>query len=214
MVGAKGDAMPAQKRFLSDVQQGIVTQTIWPYKEVGHTQEAKKELLKYVEFKDNENVLNSVKPTRLIRKVLQIATSKSEEEIVLDFFSGSATTAHAVLAQNASDGGNRRFISVQIDEPLPKPEPGFTTIFEMGTTRIRNVIREIEADKASKLALENQSHVLGFRVLKIDTSNMKDVYYLPDALKKDNLFAHVDNIKEDRTPEDLLFQVLLDWVST
>ncbi len=106
--GPQGDAMPAQKRFLSDVQQGIVTQTIWPYKDVGHTQEAKKELLKYVEFKDNENVLNSVKPTRLIRKVLQIATSKSEEEIVLDFFSGSASTAHAVLAQNASDGGNRR----------------------------------------------------------------------------------------------------------
>jgi adenine-specific DNA-methyltransferase len=119
--GPKGDAMPAQKRFLTEVQQGMVPQTLWFYKDVGHTQEAKKELLKYVKFTDNENVLNSVKPPRLIQRMLQIATTADSGDLVLDFFGGSASTAHAVLSQNETDGGNRRFISVQLPEPLPAP---------------------------------------------------------------------------------------------
>lgn len=209
--GPNGDAMPAQKRFLSDVQQGIVPQTIWFYKDVGHTQEAKKELLRYVEFRDNENVLNSVKPPRLIQKILQIGTAPKESDIVLDFFSGSASTAHAVLKQNAEDGGNRRFVAVQIAEPLPKPEPGFASIFQMGTMRIRNVIRELQDAANGSLPLGEQKQSLGFRVLKVDTSNMKDVYYKPDAIEQGQLPYQVENIKEDRTPEDLLFQVLLDW---
>ena len=90
--GPNGDAMPAQKRFLSEVQEGLVPQTIWSYKNVGHTQEAKKELIRYVSFQRNENVLNTVKPTRLIQHILQVATSSDKEDIVLDFFAGSAVT--------------------------------------------------------------------------------------------------------------------------
>lgn len=203
--GANGDNMPRLKRFLTEVKQGRTPQTLWFYSEVGHTQDAKKTLLKYVSFEETENVLNSVKPVELLQRVLQLATSPSNDDVVLDFFSGSATTAHAVLKQNAEDGGNRRFIGVQISEPLPRPELGMASIFEMGQRRIRNVAKELsESDKSRTLDL-------GFRVLKIDTSNMADVYYSPDALDKANLDLFVDNIKPDRTAEDLLFQVMLDW---
>lgn len=203
--GADGDNTPRLKRFLSEVKQGRVPQTLWRYEEVGHTQEAKKTLLKYVQFQHTENVLNSVKPVELLQRVLQLAGQPNDSDIVLDFFSGSATTAHAVLKQNAEDGGNRRFIGVQIAEPLPKPEPGMASIFEMGQKRIRNVAKELsESHKSRTLDL-------GFRVLKIDTSNMADVYYAPDSLDKANLDLFVNNIKPDRTAEDLLFQVMLDW---
>jgi adenine-specific DNA-methyltransferase len=207
--GAGGDNAPAVKRFLSEVASGRTPQTLWLYDEVGHTQDAKKTLLKYVPFQHTENVLNSVKPVELLQRILQLAGKANEDCLVLDFFSGSAATAHAVLKQNLEDGGNRRFIAVQVEERLPKPEPGLTSIFEMGLTRIRNYAEEIRAQKNSNL---NGSQIdTGFRVMKIDTSNMKDVYYIPDAVKQDQLEIYTDNIKEDRTPEDLLFQVLVDW---
>ena len=203
--GADGNNMPRLKRFLSEVQQGRTPQTLWFYKEVGHTQDAKKTLLKYVRFQHTENVLNSVKPVELLQRILQLAGKPDQNSIVLDFFSGSATTAHAVLKQNFEDGGNRRFIGVQISEPLPRPEPGLGSIFEMGLNRVRNFSAELrEQAAASKLDL-------GFRVLKVDSSNMQDVYYTPDAITQDLLSDQVDNIRADRTPEDLLFQVLLDW---
>jgi len=209
--GSNGDAMPAQKRFLSEVQQGIVPQTIWFYKDVGHTQDAKKELIKYVPFTENENVLNSVKPTKLIQRMLQIGTVPKEADIVVDFFSGSASTAHAVIKQNADDGGNRRFIAIQIDEALPKPEPQFDSIFQMGTTRVRNFIEELHEEASQRLTACIAGGSLGFRVLKVETTNMKDVYYTPDKVDQENLLGQIDNIKPDRTDEDLLFQVLLDW---
>lgn len=197
--------MPRLKRFLSEVQQGRTPQTLWTYKEVGHTQDAKKALLKYVHFEHTENVLNSVKPVELLQRILQLASKPDDSSIILDFFSGSGTTAHAVLKQNLEDGGNRRFIGVQIPEPLPKPEPGLASIFEMGLNRVRNFSAEVRMlDGAVKCDL-------GFRVLKTDISNMKEVYYTPDAVNQGLLFDQVDNIREDRTPEDLLFQVLLDW---
>ncbi|MDD2030152.1 site-specific DNA-methyltransferase [Pseudomonas sp. 39167] len=203
--GEDGSNMPRLKRFLSEVQQGRTPQTLWTYKEVGHTQDAKKALLKYVQFEHTENVLNSVKPVELLQRILQLASKPDDSSIILDFFSGSGTTAHAVLKQNVEDGGNRRFIGVQIPEPLPKPEPGLSSIFEMGLNRVRNFSTEVRMlDGAVKCDL-------GFRVLKTDTSNMKEVYYTPDAVSQDLLFDQVDNIREDRTPEDLLFQVLLDW---
>jgi len=178
---------------------------LWFYKEVGHTQDAKKSLLNYVPFQHTENVLNSVKPVELLQRILQLAGKPDQNAIVLDFFSGSAPTAHAVLKQNAEDGGNRRFIAVQIAETLPKPEPGLGSIFEMGLTRVRNVIAELRNQEgADKLDL-------GFRVLKVDTSNMKDVFYRPDQLSQADLFESVDNVKPDRSAEDLLFQVLVDW---
>lgn len=203
--GADGDNMPRLKRFLTEVKQGKTPQTLWFYKEVGHTQDAKKTLLKYVQFEETENVLNSVKPVELLQRILQLATSPSSDDIVLDFFSGSATTAHAVIKQNAEDGGNRRFIAVQIAEPLPTPEPSMASIFEMGLKRVRNVAMELR-QQSSTSQLD-----LGFRVLKIESSNMADVYYSPDALDNAKFDLFVDNIKPDRTPEDLLFQVMLDW---
>lgn len=203
--GEDGNNMPRLKRFLSEVQQGRTPQTLWFYKEVGHTQDAKKTLLKYVPFQHTENVLNSVKPVELLQRILQLAGKPDDNSIVLDFFSGSAVTAHAVLKQNFEDGGNRRFIAVQIAEPLPQPEPGLGSIFEMGLARIKNVVAELRAHS------QTTTLDLGFRVLKIDTSNMKEVYYTPDAVTQEALPGLVDNIRADRTPEDLLFQVLLDW---
>src|SRR5690606_7955857 len=141
--GADGDNMPRLKRFLSEVKQGRVPQTLWRYEEVGHTQEAKKTLLKYVQFEHTENVLNAVKPVELLQRVLQLAGQPNDGDIVLDFFSGSGITAHAVLKQNADDGGNRRFIGVQIEEPLPTPEPGMASIFQMGLKRVRSVADEL-----------------------------------------------------------------------
>jgi len=149
--GEDGNNTPAVKRFLSEVSSGRTPQTLWFYKEVGHTQDAKKTLLKYVPFQHTENVLNSVKPVELIQRMLQLAGPADEEAIVLDFFSGSAATAHAVLKQNAEDGGRRRFIGVQLPEALPEPEPELASIFEMGTTRIRNVIKELKETEASTL---------------------------------------------------------------
>lgn len=203
--GVDGNNAPAIKRFLSEVSEGRTPQTLWFYKEVGHTQDAKKTLLKYVPFQHTENVLNSVKPVELLQRILQLAGKPNEEAIVLDFFSGSATTAHAVLKQNFEDGGNRRFIGIQIREPLPKPEPALGSIFEMGLTRVRNYAAEVRGQ--GELAKIDT----GFRVLRVATSNMNIVPYTPETITQDQLALHTDNIKEDRTPEDLLFQVLLDW---
>jgi len=200
--GKDGNNTPAVKKFLSEVSSGRTPQTLWSYKEVGHTQDAKKTLLKYVPFENTENVLNSVKPVELVQRIVQLATKPDENAIVMDFFSGSAPTAHAVLEQNRIDGGNRRFIGVQIAEPLPIPEDRMKTIFDMGRLRLLNVIEEFKAQgKDTK----------GFRVFKLDNSNMKDIYYRPDELSQGDLLEAVDNVKPDRTPEDLLFQVLVDW---
>ena len=112
--GKNGDSMPRLKRFLADVKKGVVPQTLWLHKDVGNTQEAKKELVSTLNFQRSEDVFNTVKPTRLIRRILQIATDP--DSIVLDSFAGSGTTAHAVLAQNREDGGNRRFILVESED--------------------------------------------------------------------------------------------------
>ena len=153
------------------------------------------------------------------------------DSIILDFFSGSATTAHAVMQLNAEDGGNRRHIMVQLPEPCDEKseafKAGYTTIAEIGKERMRRagkkVLAEWQAEQTKEQSegdlLNPQSEIripqsppdIGFRVLKIDSSNMADVYYQPDELKQDDLLHHVDNLKKGRTPEDLLFQVLLDW---
>lgn len=149
------------------------------------------------------------KPTSLIKWLL--ALHADDGGIVLDFFAGSCSTAHAVMALNSEDRGHRRFIMVQLDE-LCNPESagfkaGYKTISAIGRERIRLTCDNIR----SKSQSDAEDLDLGFRLLKIDTSNMKDVYYAPDAVKQDQLELHTDNIKEDRTPEDLLFQVLVDW---
>lgn len=116
--GPKGDNMPAVKRFLSEVQQGIVPQTLWAYDEVGHTQEAKKELLEHVAFENTDNVIDTVKPTRLIRRILLLATQVADGDIVADFFGGTASTAHAVLAQNVDDVAGTG-VSCSCNSPSP-----------------------------------------------------------------------------------------------
>ena len=155
---------------------------------------------------------NGKKPVRLIKQIIYML-GLNHEEIILDFFSGSATTAHAVMQLNAEDGGKRQFIMVQLPEACdPKSEAfkaGYKTIAEIGKERIRRAGQKIKADNADKEHI-NQLDI-GFRTLKIDTSNMADVFYTPDALDKSSLDMFVDNIKPDRTAQDLLFQVLLDW---
>lgn len=152
-----------------------------------------------------KGIFDFPKPVALIKLVTTIGSN--EESLILDFFSGSATTAHAVMQLNADDGGNRKFIMVQMPELTDIHseafKAGYKSIADIGKERIRRA--------AKKIRNENPNVDVGFRVLKIDTSNMADVYYAPDALDKAKFDLFVDNIKSDRTPEDLLFQVMLDW---
>ena len=203
--GAQGENAPAVKRFLSEVSGGRTPQTLWFYEEVGHTQDAKKTLLKYVPFEYTENVLNSVKPVELIQRILQLAGRPNDEDLILDFFSGSGTTAHAVLKQNAEDGGNRRFIAVQIDEPLARPEASFNSILGMSLTRLRNVSQEI------RTTLGGEKQDLGYRLTRVDSSNLADVQLTAEESSQDLLSSLAPSMKTDRSDEDLLFQVLLDW---
>ncbi|SLM61744.1 MULTISPECIES: site-specific DNA-methyltransferase [Dickeya] len=153
---------------------------------------------------------NGKKPVRLIKQLIKWANN-TRDAVVLDFFAGSATTAHAVMQANSEDGGNRRFILVQLDEvPDPKSEAakeGYKSIAELSRARICKAGASI----ASSAEPSGQRADVGFRSLRVDTSNLADVYYTPDALDKAKLDLFVDNIKPDRTPEDLLFQVMLDW---
>ncbi len=203
--GVDGNAQyPRFKKLLTD-HQGVVNRTLWHYDDVNHTQGASEELkkLRIVGF-------STPKPTRLIKKMIQIAAD--EDSIILDFFSGSATTAHAVMQLNAEDGGHRKFILVQLpevtDETSEAYKAGYRNICEIGKERIRRAGRKIvEESPMDRAGLD-----IGFRVLKLDSSNMKDVYYTPEAYAQMqfNIDGFADNIKPDRTEEDLLFQVLLD----
>jgi adenine-specific DNA-methyltransferase len=152
------------------------------------------------------------KPISLLKDLVKVGAK--EDSIILDFFSGSATTAHAVMQLNAEDGGKRKFIMVQLPEPCDENsdayKTGYKTIAEIGKERIRRAGKKIKEDNKDKPGIENLD--IGFRVLKLDSSNMKDVYYTPEeyAQMNFNLEGFMDNIKPDRTEEDLLFQVMLD----
>jgi adenine-specific DNA-methyltransferase len=203
--GKNGDAQPGVIRYLND-SKGVIPWTWWPHDEAGHTDEARKEIK---DIFGTTEVFDTPKPVRLMRRILEIATN--DGDIVLDFFSGSSTMAHAVLEACAADGHSRPFIMTQMAEPLTLKSPGaakeFATVAEVGKERIR---------RAGKKILDGDHHSewnrdVGFRVLKVDTSNMQDVYYRPDQVDQKDLLHAVDNIKPDRTAEDLLFQVLVDW---
>ena len=204
--GSDGNNVPRLKRFLNELQDGMTPTTIWKFQDVGHNQEGRQELKKLF---DDRGYFDGPKPVRLLNRVIQIANT-NEDSIILDFFSGSATTAHAVMQLNAEDGGKRKFIMVQLpeetDEKSEAYKAGYKTICEIGKERIRRAGKKIKEDSP----LTTQDLDIGFRVLKCDTSNMKEVYYNP-AEYEASLFSRLeDNIKEDRTPEDLLFQVMLD----
>ncbi|WP_407490033.1 site-specific DNA-methyltransferase [Acinetobacter baumannii] len=159
----------------------------------------------------DKNIMDFPKSPELIKKIISIGLNK--DDIILDFFAGSSTSAHAVMQLNADDVGNRKFIMVQLpeqtDEKKEAFKAGYKTIAEISKERIRRAGKKILEDNATKEGIENLD--IGFRVLKIDSTNMKDVYYTPDALKQADMLDLATNIKEDRTSEDLLFQVMLDW---
>ena len=202
--GQKGDGAPQLKRYLSEVQDGVVPTTYWSYDDCGHNDEARKEVKELFE----KPPFDSPKPTRLLKQIIRIATNK--DDLILDFFSGSATTAHAVMQLNAEDSGNRKFIMVQLPEVTDKKseayKTGYKNICEIGKERIRRAGRKIKEE----IGLTATTLDTGFRVLKLDSSNMKDVFYRPNDFKQDMLSMLESNIKEDRTPLDLLFQVMLE----
>ena len=205
--GERGDNVPAVKKFLSEVKDGMVPMTIWKYTEVGHNQEGRQEVK--VLF-DGKGYFDGPKPIRLLSRILQIANLE-KDSIILDFFSGSATTAHAVMQLNAEDGGNRKFIMVQLpektDEKSEAYKAGYKNICEIGKERVRRAGKKVKEEAG----LQGQNLDTGFRVLKLDESNMADVYYTPADTPIQATLAFdalVDNIREGRTAEDLLFQVL------
>jgi adenine-specific DNA-methyltransferase len=211
--GQDGNNIPAIKRFLSEVKQGRVPQTLWLYDEVGHTQDAKKQLMEHVHFEHTDNVLDTVKPTALIRRILQLATQPHQSNIVLDFFAGSGSTGQAVLEQNREDGGNRRFVLVQLPEPLPKPESRLRTIADIAKARIRSVIAQLDKEAAAKLDLEGSGKQdRGFRSFALTESNFKP---WATATPKDaaelgrQLELHVEHIRKDRPSLDVLYEILL-----
>lgn len=205
--GEDGNNVPRLKRFLAEVQDGMVPITIWYNKEVGHNQEGRQELKKIF---DGKGYFDGPKPVRLLSKVLTVA-GLNTEDLILDFFSGSSTTAHAVMQLNAEDGGNRKFIMVQLQEECSKDseayKDGYKNICEIGKERIRRAGEKIKAD-AGILA---QDLDIGFRVFKLDSTNMKDVYFAAKDYSQGQLKDLISNIKEDRTDMDLLFACLLEW---
>jgi adenine-specific DNA-methyltransferase len=193
--GASGDGMPRLKRFLTEVSSGRVPQTFWPYKEVGHTQDAKRELIKYVSFEETENVLNSVKPVALIKRAIKIGTVVGEEDLILDFFAGSGPTAQATLEANSEDGGNRRYILIQLQEPLKKEEDKLKTIADLAKSRISNFERE------------NQSNS-GFKLFSLSNSSIQ--VWNPDRTDiEESLLSHEEHLVEGRTEQDVLYELLL-----
>ena len=270
--GEHGDNVPRQKQFLSEIQSGIVPTSLLFHAECGHNQEAKKELISLMPGIGNS--FETPKPSRLLRKLLNLVKF-SDGDIVLDFFSGSATTAHAVMQLNAEDGGRRKFIMVQLpekcDEASEAYKAGYKNICEIGKERIRRAGEKIKSeidvvhkddyaalvqsqqsndqkvmtgfdslkssgvltekgytykDKDTKdisritYSAENPNDFyrfhpnaldVGFRVLKLDDTNMKDVYYAPDDYDQGMLAGLESNIKDDRTDLDLLFGCLIDW---
>lgn len=205
--GEKGTNFPRLKAFLAENQQGVRPQTLLFRTVVGDNQAATREVNAL--FPEG-NVFDTPKPTTLLKHICRIANLR-DGDIVLDFFAGSATTASAIIELNAENGESIKFILVQLAEAYAENSLpyslGYRSIVEAARERIRRAGKKVKEDAG----LLGENLDIGFRVLKVDTSNMKDVYYKPDAIKKDDLFDHIENIKEDRTPEDLLFQVLLDW---
>lgn len=202
--GADGGSVPCIKRFLSELKfDGMAPTSILFYKEVGHSQEGAKEVTKLLEA----GAFDGPKPIRLLRRLLTLANLK-KDDIVLDFFSGSATTAHATMELNAEDGGNRKFIMVQLpektDEKSEAYKAGYKNICEIGKERIRRAGDKIKAETGADIDY-------GFRVLKLADSNMTDVYYSADEYDQNMLSKLESNVKADRSDIDLLFGCLLEW---
>jgi adenine-specific DNA-methyltransferase len=218
--GKTGDSGPQRKRFIWEAQErGKVANTWWDNVE---TTTNGTQLLKKI-F-NGTSLFDNPKPVELIKKFLQLGSN--EDAIILDFFSGSATTAHAVMQLNAEDGGHRKFIMVQLPEPCVENseafKAGYHNICEIGKERIRRAgdkivvsdkrLADIEEEKTNNYSLPTNHYPdIGFRVFKVDTTNMKDVYYGAREYKQEDLDTLVSNIKDDRADIDLLYGCILDW---
>lgn len=206
IIWGDGDSMPMVKRYLCDVQDGLVPITLFSREFAGDSSQAKKQIDSL--FNECKGIFDYTKPVKLVSRLLQIGSTSGD--IILDFFSGSATTAHAVMQLNAEDGGHRKFIMVQLpeqtDEKSEAYKAGYKTICEIGEERICRAGKKIKDESP----LTTTDLDIGFRVFKVDSSNMEDVYYRPADYNQGQMVLFADNIKPDRTPEDLLFQVMLD----
>jgi len=211
--GENGDNKPRLKKFL-DESMGMRPWTWWTNKFASHNQEGNQELMKLF---DGKLVFDNPKPTKLLKKIVTLATTKDKSCVCLDFFSGSATLAQSVFEMNNEDGGNRSFILVQLPQSFSDlgndykannvaTSLGYKNICEIGKERIRRAGKKIQ-DENPETAKDLD---IGFRVLKLDSTNMKDVFYTPEETNISMFEDLTDNIKEKRTPEDLLFQVMLD----
>ncbi|HRE18636.1 MAG TPA: DNA methyltransferase, partial [Rhodocyclaceae bacterium] len=197
------DGRPREKKFRSELANEFTSfPTVIDGVFTSHGTATVRELF-------GSQVFDFPKPVELIKKLLEQLTEPND--IVIDLFAGSCTVAHAVISTSAENGGQCRFVAVQLPEACPERSEarlaGFSTIADLGKERIRRAGAKIKAESA----ITAPDIDIGFRVLRIDTSNMKEVHYTPDAVTQEALPGLVDNIREDRTPEDLLFQVLLDW---
>ena len=205
--GPNGDNVPAMKRFLSELRKtGITPMTIWKHTEVDHSQGATQKLAKLF---DGKKYFDYPKPVTLIERCLQLYSDK--DSIILDFFSGSGTTAHAVMQLNAEDGGNRKFIMVQLPEETPEDsearKAGYNTIPDIAKERIRRAGKKIKEESP----LTTADLDTGFRVFRLDEGNYEDVKRSPKEFKQDQLDLFLNNIKADRNDLDLLFGCMLDW---
>ena len=207
--GADGNGVPRIKTYLNAKERGLTPETMLFASEVSTNEKAKNDLKSLF---DGVAVFETPKPMELILHFLRLASK--DGDIILDFFSGSSAAAHAVMQLNAEDGGNRKFIMVQLpeltDENSEAYKAGYKTICEIGKERIRRAGKKIKEDSP----LTTQDLDTGFRLLKLDSSNMEDIYYTPKDISQADLFSLVDNVKSDRTAEDLLFQVMLELGAT
>lgn len=205
--GSDGTGVPRIKKFLSEGKQGLTPETLLAAETVGTNDSAKREL---VSLFNGIAVFETPKPVSLIIHIIGICNN-AKDGVFLDFFSGTATTAHAVMQLNAEDGGHRKFIMVQLpekcDEASEAYKAGYQNICEIGKERIRRAGEKIKSESP----MTTQDLDIGFRVLKLDDTNMKDVYYAPDDYDQGMLAGLESNIKDDRTDLDLLFGCLIDW---
>ena len=214
--GENGDNMPRVKRFLSEVQSGLTPMSIWKHDEVGHSQDASQKLKKLFA---GDSLFDYPKPVGLIQRCLQLYTKN--EDIILDFFSGSATTAHAVMKLNAEDGGNRKFIMVQLpefcDEKSEAYKAGYKNICEIGKERIRRAGEQIkvewEKEHPSDTLFSDEEKFttdIGFKVFKLDSTNIRP-WDSESEMHPDDLFSLTDVFKPDRSKEDILYEIMLKY---
>lgn len=196
---------PRLKKYLFEMEGGMVPVDLWRQQITGTTDQASKELESLL----GRKIFNFPKPKELVMRIVSLIINgnKRENGIILDFFSGSGTSAHAVMQLNAEDNGHRKYILMQLPaetgETSEAYKMGYKTICDIGEERIRRAGKKIKEETGADIDY-------GFRCFRVDSSNMKDVYYKPSDVKQGELDLFTDNIKEDRTPEDLLIQVMLD----